>query len=202
MLWGLLAGCASRGEAQPSAALRLLPIAAHVVEVNGTPVASEAFLQERLARANAIFAPYRVGFVLERRSPLPAAHARLESRADRDALAAYTGKHVIDWFVVESLRDVDEPERMRRGVHWHARGKRAHYVILSTLGGPDVLAHELGHYLGNPEHSQTPGNLMCYERGQIEPPFLDAPQIARMERALRGYFSRGELRRAEQRATP
>ena len=167
-----------------------------MVEVNGAPVASAAFLQERLARANQIFAPYRVAFVLEKRLALRAAHAQLETRSDRDALAGYVGKQVIDWFVVESLRDVDEPERMRRGVHWHARGTPAHYVILSTLGGPDVLAHELGHYLGNPEHSPTPGNLMCYERGGVEPPFLDAPQLARLERALRGYFSRGELRGA------
>jgi hypothetical protein len=173
-----------------------LPLVAHVVEVNGTPVASEEFLRERVARANAIFAPYRVGFVLERRLSLPASHAHLETRADRDALAVYAGKRVIDWFVVDSLRDVDEPERMRRGVHWHARAKRAHYVILSTLGGPDVLAHELGHYLGNPEHSQMPGNLMCYERGDVEPPFLDAEQQQRLARVLRAYLGSGELRRA------
>lgn len=174
--------------------MRRLPLVAHVVEVNGTPVASEEFLRERVARANAIFAPYGVGFVLEKRLPLPAAHARLETRSDRDALARHVGKQVIDWFVVDSLRDVDEPERMRRGVHWHARGQRAHYVILSTLGGPDVLAHELGHYFGNPEHSPTPGNLMCYERGDVEPPFLDAEQRQRLARALRGYLQRGELR--------
>jgi hypothetical protein len=172
-----------------------------VVELDGKPVASAEFMRERVERANAIFAPYRVGFVLEQSVPLSAAHAHLESRADRDALAAYVRKHVIDWFVVESLRDVDEPERMRRGVHWHehahehARAKTAHYVILSTLGGPDVLAHELGHYLGNPEHSQTPGNLMSYERGNV-PPFLDAEQLAHLERALRNYFGSGELRRA------
>lgn len=178
--------------------MRVLPLAVHVVEVDGRPVASEAFMRERVERANAIFAPYRVAFALEERLPLPAAHAHLESRADRDALAPYARKQVIDWFMVDSLRDVDEPERMRRGVHWHARGSSAHYVILSTLGGPDVLAHELGHYLGNPEHSPTPGNLMSYERGDV-PPFLDATQLARMERALRGYFSSGQLRRARPR---
>ena len=68
-------------------------------------------------------------------------------------------------------------------------------MILSTLGDPDVLAHELGHYLGNAEHSETPGNLMSYERGHV-PPFLDATQLGRMERALHKYFSSGELRRA------
>ena len=191
----LAAGCSSRSVAQQAEPVRLLPLVAHVVELDGKPVASAEFLSQRLERANAIFAPYRVGFVVEQRLPLKAAHAHLESRADRDALAAYVHKQVIDWFVVESLRDVDEPTRMRRGVHWHARGNAAHYVILSTLGDPDVLAHELGHYLGNAEHSETPGNLMSYERGHV-PPFLDATQLGRMERALHKYFSSGELRRA------
>jgi hypothetical protein len=97
---------------------------------------------------------------------------------------------------------VDEPDRMRRGVHWHAAlsgGHRtlsgAHYVIISTLGDRDVFSHELGHYLGNPEHSQSVGNLMSYERGSMLP-FLDAAQVARLERALRGYLKRGELVRA------
>jgi hypothetical protein len=33
---------------------------------------------------------------------------------------------------------------------------------------------------------------MSYQRGTV-PPFLDAAQLARLERALRGYFKRGEL---------
>jgi hypothetical protein len=92
---------------------------------------------------------------------------------------------------------VDEPERMRRGVHWHAASRPgAHYVIISLLGDRDVFSHELGHFLGNPEHSPTPGNLMSYERGPLLP-FLDATQLARMERSLRSYFKRGELEPAD-----
>ena len=175
-------------------ALRTLPIVVHVAELDGKPVASEEFIAERIERANQIFAPYRVAFQIMGRKPLAAAHARLETRADRDKLGAHVGKGVIDLFVVESLRDVDEPGRMRRGVHWHSTSHpRAHFVILSTLGGPDVLAHELGHYLGNPSHSDTPGNLMSYERGE-RPPFLDEAQIARLERALRRYLASRELR--------
>jgi len=83
---------------------------------------------------------------------------------------------------------------MRRGVHWHSRSHPgAHFVILSSIAGTDVLAHELGHFLGNPKHSDTPGNLMSYERGDA-PPFLDPEQVARMQRALQGYLRRGELR--------
>lgn len=174
-------------------AVRWLPLVLHVVEEDGKPVADAGFIAERIARANEIYAPYRVGFVVQERLPLKAAHAHLSSRADRDALAEYLKRKVINCFVVASLRDVDEPERMRRGVHWHAATRGgAHYVIISTLGGRDVLSHELGHFLGNPEHSPTPGNLMSYEHGPMLP-FLDAAQLKRLERSLRGYFKRAEL---------
>lgn len=192
-VWLWLA-CAIPSVRAEERALRSLPIVVHVAELDGEPVASEAFIAERIERANQIFAPYHVAFVVTGRKPLAAAHARLETRADRDKLGAKVGKGVIDLFVVESLRDVDEPGRMRRGVHWRSASlPRAHFVILSTLGGPDVLAHELGHYLGNPNHSDTPGNLMSYERGDA-PPFLDAAQVARLERALRRYLGSRELR--------
>ncbi|MEY4575692.1 MAG: hypothetical protein RL701_395 [Pseudomonadota bacterium] len=177
--------------------LRRLPLVVHIAR--RAPDAAEyvadmTFVHERVERANQIFAPYHVAFVLQACLPLPAAHARLETRADRAALAQYRQRQVIDWYVVESLRDVDEPERMRRGVHWHAPPPdTAHYVITSLLGAPDVFAHELGHYLGNPEHSPTPGNLMSYERA-AGPPFLDATQLHRLERSVRGYLARGELR--------
>lgn len=166
------------------------------------PVADGAFMRERVARANQIFAPYRVGFVLQRTVPLPAAHAHLSSRADRNALARYVRPKVIDCFVVASLRDVDEPDRVRRGVHWHASDRQgAHYVIVSILGDRDVFSHELGHYLGNPQHSQTPGNLMSYQRAPGLP-FLDPPQQTRLERALRGYLRRGELVLADPPGSP
>jgi hypothetical protein len=187
-LWGLVFAARADG---PS--MRWLPLAVHVVEQDGKPIADEAFVRERIARANEIYAPYRVGFVVRQRLPLRAAHAHLDSRADRDALAAYLKPKLLNCFVVTSLRDVDEPERMRRGVHWHARKRPGvHYVIVSLLGERTVLSHELGHFLGNPEHSPTPGNLMSYEHGPLLP-FLDAAQLGRLERSLRGYFQRGEL---------
>jgi hypothetical protein len=185
---GLVAGTRVDG-----AAPRSLPVVVHMAEQAGQPVATPEFVAERLQRANEIFARYGVSFELKRALPLAAAHARLETRADRDALGAEVQRGVIDCFVVESLRDVDEPERMRRGVHWHSRTHAsAHYVIISTLGGPGVLAHELGHYLGNPAHSQTVGNLMSYAWGDGLP-VLEPAQVERLQRSLRGYLRRGEL---------
>jgi hypothetical protein len=182
---------AARAEADAIA----LRIRVHVVHVGGEPVVARAFIEAQLARANAIFGPYGVRFVPDPAPPpLPEQHAALESRADRDALGAYARPGAIDCFVVRSLRDVDEPPRMRRGVHWHARGHAgAHFVVLSSIAGPDVLAHELGHYLGNPKHSETPGNLLSYERGEQPLPVLDRAQVRRMRAALASYLRSGEL---------
>jgi hypothetical protein len=184
-----LSGGGARGENA-----RVLPIAVHVVHVDGLPVVSRSFVDQQLERANAIFASYGVRFAETRApAPLAARHAALETRADRDALGAYAASGAIHCFVVRSLRDVDEPERMRRGVHWHSRTHDgAHFVVLSSIAGADVLAHELGHYLGNPKHSSTPGNLMSYERGAV-PPFLDAGQVRRMRAAIARYVAAGEL---------
>ncbi len=158
----------------------------------GRDVAPREFVETQLRRANEIFAPYGVAFELRalvRTSSPP----RMESRADRSALARHEMAGVIDCFVVASLRDVDEPGRMRQGVHWHSETRPgAHYLILSAISGPDVLAHELGHYLGNPRHSDTPGNLMSYQRGAVLP-FLDEVQQRRMRRAIRAYRRSGEL---------
>lgn len=190
--------CVALGvRAEDTPPTRWLPLAVHVVEQDGVPVADDAFIRARVDRANEIFAPYHVGFVIKQRLPLKAAHARLETRSDRDALAVYLQRKVINCFVVSSLRDVDEPERMRRGVHWHATTRPgAHYVIISLLGDRDVFSHELGHFLGNRSHSPMPGNLMSYERGP-QLPFLDQAQRARLERTLTGYLKRGELAPAE-----
>jgi hypothetical protein len=170
-----------------------LPIAFHVVHVAGQPVVARDFLDGQLERADEIFGRYGVRFVASTTLELAEAHAALETRADRDTLAAHVSPGVINCFVVRSLRDVDEPSRLRRGVHWHSQSHPgAHFVILSSIAGPTVLAHELGHFLGNPRHSQQPGNLMSYTRS-TELPVLDAGQLRRMRAAIDGYRSRGEL---------
>ena len=168
----------------------VLPLVWHVVHDEHGAVVSDAFLAERLARANAIYAPYGVAFVALARDALPAVHAALETRADRDALRRGALGGAIHCFVVRSLRDVDDPTQLRRGVHWHAPA--AHFVILSSIGGLNVLAHELGHFLGNPAHSQVSGNLMSYQPGPGLP-VLDPRQLRKMQRAIRAYLARGEL---------
>lgn len=169
-----------------------LPILVHMAQEGGADVATREALARHLQRANAIFAAYDVAFELvgvER----PTISARMETRADRDELAAQVKPGVINLFVVASLMDVDEPGRVRRGVHWHAGTQMdVHYLIVSAIAEPDVLAHELGHFLGNPRHSDTPGNLMSYQRTEALP-FLDLAQQRRVQRAVRAYLRRREL---------
>ena len=193
-LAGSLAAATDSALAQASAPVTVtLPIVVHVAELDGHPVVDTRFVADRIERANTIYAPYGVAFRVQSTRPLAAAHAMMETRADRDALATEVGRGAIDLFVVQSLRDVDEPARMRRGVHWHAATQPGtHFVILSSIAGLNVLAHELGHYLGNRDHSEVPGNLMSYLAGPALP-VLDAAQQEKLARALRGYLRRHEL---------
>ena len=156
----------------------------------GAPLATPEWLASQLAAARELFAPFGVAFARTDGPALDAAVAHVETRANRDAFAARAAAHVIDVFVVESLRDVDEKVRMRRGVHWHAPSG-AHYLIVVAGAPPTVLAHELGHYFGNP-HSRVADNVMSYERtgGAV---FFDAAQGKRIAARARAYVTSKEL---------
>ena len=69
---------------------------------------------------------------------------------------------------------------------------RQSFLIVSKISKPYVLAHELGHLLGNPKHSDVPGNLMSYER-TAQTPFLDAAQVRNVKRTLAALLKSGTL---------
>jgi hypothetical protein len=172
---------------------RTLPIALTVAETEGGPVVSEAWIAERMAQADAIFAPAALAFRIRERAAMGAPHVAMEDRSDRHALAEALAPGSINVFVVGSLRDVDDPSRMRQGVHWRSpRVPGSHYVILSSIAGPSTLAHELGHFFGNP-HSATINNVMSYERDGAVPPFFDAAQLRRIRARARRFLESGEL---------
>jgi hypothetical protein len=156
----------------------------------GKPLADGAWLADEVAEAATLFEPFGVQFARVDGAALDAHLARMETRADRDALAAHATRNVIDVFVVGSLRDVDDPSRMRKGVHWHAPSG-AHYLILVAASPATVLAHELGHYFGN-AHSRVPDNVMSYERTGA-PVFFDADQGKRIAARARVYLQSKEL---------
>jgi hypothetical protein len=183
----------SRAREAEKGASVLVPIVFHVAPSERHRSELEPFIESQLAHANETFAPLGVLFQDGGREALNARHAVLSSRADRDALLAYVKRGAVHCMVVQTLMDVDEPGRERRGVHWYKAGtSRPHMVIVSTLAGDYVLAHELGHYLGNPAHSQEPGNLMSYLPG-VRPPFLTPSQQRRVRRAVSRMQRIGEL---------
>jgi hypothetical protein len=186
----LLVGSADLGRASEP---RRIALVFHVAERDGEAVAPAAFVAEQLAAANEIYGPLGIELVDSERVPLEAAHADVVTRSDRDALARYVRKGAIHCFVVAKLMDVDEPGRERRGVHWHPHpGPGQSFLIVSKISLRYVLAHELGHLLGNPKHSAVPGNLMSYTRTE-RPPFLDRAQVLRVERTLDVLLKKGTL---------
>jgi hypothetical protein len=172
--------------------LHVFPLCVHVARAAvgaAEPVVSDAWIAEQIATANALFLPHSVGFRVVERRVLADVYAELETRRDRDALGALVDPARIDVFVVRALFDVDDPGEMRRGVHWRPAGRPGvHFVVVRANAGPIVLAHELGHYFGNP-HSSTPGNVMSYDRGE-GPPFFDALQGRRIRSAARRFAVR------------
>jgi hypothetical protein len=165
----------------------------HIAERDTGRVADEAFVSAQREAAQRVFGALGLRLVEEARDTLPARHAVLRSRADRDALGGYVTRGAIHCMVVAELMDVDEPGRVRRGVHWRVRKDPArHFVIVSAISGPYVLAHELGHFLGNQAHSEVQDNLMSYDQtGAI--PFLSPLQVNAVERTLGMMFASGEL---------
>jgi hypothetical protein len=170
-----------------------LPLSFAVASSDGSPVVDPPWLDAQVDRANEVFGRHGVRFELLHRRPLDSRHAMLETRRDRHALGAEAQPGVINCFVVKSLRDVDDPSRFRRGVHWHPKGfPRMHFIILSSIAGPGVLTHELGHFFGNREHSPVRGNVMSYDWGDGEPVF-DPAQVARIRDSARRFLRTREL---------
>jgi hypothetical protein len=177
-------------QASPPAATTFSLRVSIAVDDAGKPLADAAWLAAQIDAAEGLFEPFGVHFSRIDGAPLEARLAHVETRADRNALASHVASHDIDLFVVGSLRDVDDPAQVRRGVHWHAPSG-AHYVILVASAPTTVLAHELGHYFGNP-HSHVLDNVMSYERSGA-PVFFDAEQGKRIAARALEYVKSGEL---------
>lgn len=161
-----------------------LPLSIAVVEEEGRPAQDAAWVDAQLAEAVRLFEP--LGLPLRRVASraLPARFARLETRADRDALASALEPRRINVMIVASLRDVDDPELLRMGVHWRNRATPAkHYVIVAASARPTTLAHEIGHYFGL-GHSDVTDNVMSYSRTGAAV-FFDPKQADRMRKLAR-----------------
>lgn len=197
-VFSLVPGYAWAGEDVPEIVVPLaMGVAQRTIEKDGKPalepVVARAFVDEQLQQANTIFGDWKIRFVeAEKSRALDAKHARLESRADRDALAASMLAGVINVFFVESLRDVDDPKGFRMGVTWRKLSNlKKKYVIVAASAKKSTMAHELGHFLGN-DHSSVKNNLMSYDRdgGKV---FLDATQGAKARRTASALLASKQL---------
>jgi hypothetical protein len=169
-----------------------VPIAVTVALEGGRPAVDEAWVDAQIAEANRLYAAVPVRFQRVAWRTTDAFPAHLVSREDRDRAAAALGPGVINLRVAASLLDVDEPGRVRRGVHWRLRADpRRRCILLSSIAPPAVLAHELGHYFGN-GHSDVPDNLMSYERTGADVA-LDPAQLRQVRQALRAALASREL---------
>ncbi len=156
---------------------------------------SEEWIEAHRQAANSIFAPADIHFGEMEVHTVADMSADLVTRSDRHRLGPLVEpeRGDIHVFVVRSMADVDVENRLLRGVHWRSNrgGGFRHFVVLTTLARPHVLAHELGHFFGNP-HSDTPGNIMSYTSADV-PPFFDAGQIGRIRRFRDRFVRSGEL---------
>jgi hypothetical protein len=196
---GIALALPRRADAKKPAApapIPLLPISVAIADSGDAdepkPVRDTAWVDAQIAAAERLFGPHGVHFKRGEVRALPSAFAKLESREDRDRLASHLEGGRINVFVVASLRDVDDPERLRMGVHWRKLSNlKKRYIIVAASAMPTTLAHELGHYFGN-GHSSVPNNVMSYVRTG-EDVFFDAVQIRKIQSTARAVVRTKEL---------
>jgi len=169
-------------DAPPHSAV--IPVRFQMTHVGGQPAKSTEWIDEQIAWANRVFAPTGLSFRNAGVEQLAGEHAVLDSRNDRNQLARYLERGVVNAFVVGEMYDVDNRQEWRRGVHWRLQWRpQQHYVILTGIAPPTTLAHELGHFFGNRMHRWVPGNIMSYEHGAS--PTFDPDQLRRVEDTAR-----------------
>lgn len=168
---------------QDGRAVPPIPLFLRVVGLDGNAVAEPALVDKSVEAATSVFGQHGVAFFeAKARTTVEAKFADVITRDDRDAFAAIWLPGVINVFVVRKLEDVDEPGRARMGVAWRClRDLKKKYVIVAAYAREVVLAHELGHFLGNP-HSKVKNNLMSYDHDEGGVVFIDGGQ-ARVARA-------------------
>ncbi len=170
----------------------VIPLRFHMVHIGGRPAKSERWIQNQIRRADRVFAPTGLSFESAGVQRLPGLHAVLETRNDRNQLARYLERGVVNVFVVDEMFDVDNRSEWRRGVHWRLQWRPdQHYLVLTGIAPPTTLAHELGHFFGNRRHRGVRGNIMSYEHGPA--PTFDPDQLRRVETTARDFLRRRRL---------
>lgn len=139
----------------------------HVAGDDSGLVVDAEWVARALASAHRHFGSIDIDFKVVAIDALPQSDVHIESRADRDRLAAHglPGK-VIHVFLVGKLDDIDHVRPFIYGVTWR-KGDRK-FIIVSNAARERTLAHELGHFFGLP-HSTYPISIMN-KTDRVEPP--------------------------------
>ena len=141
----------------------------HVAADDNGRIANQQWIETQVAAANRHFAPLEVGFAIAGVDDLPASAVHIESRADRNALAAGRLKRkLIHVFIVGQLDDVDTEGAIAYGVTWRLPKDPRKYIIISVQALERTLAHELGHVFGLPHSTYAVSIMNKTERN--EPP--------------------------------
>ncbi|WP_157068570.1 hypothetical protein [Sandaracinus amylolyticus] len=149
----------------------------------------DAFVDARVAIANALFAPARVQFAVDARVVLQPSRAIVRSALDVVQLAEIVDATRIDVIVVRDLRIREGDGTV--GFCVPRVGRIDPFVLITEHAGEETLAHELGHYFGN-GHSSTPGNVMWPYVGRgIGAQFFDGSQIAIIDARARRFAADG-----------
>jgi hypothetical protein len=141
----------------------------HIAATEHGLVVTPDWLAKQEAGVARHFAALDVGFETIGIDALPASDVHIETRRDRDDLAAdRLGGKVIHVFLVGQLDDVDQDNAIAYGVTWHTRKDDRKYIIVSNAALERTLAHELGHFFGL-QHSTYAISIMN-KSDRKEPP--------------------------------
>jgi hypothetical protein len=187
------------GLAAPVAATTVVPVTVHVALDDEAPVATRAWVDAFIERANSLYAPAGISFELDRSPTFETPGPKITKVSERHALAEFAEPDgSIHFFVVRRLADKSIKDKWISGVHWRYAGKDKRlrgrrYIILSRRAARvDTPAHELGHYFGL-GHARDKRNLMKSLPRDEDATF--APwQNRRIQRRLRRLIRRRVLK--------
>ena len=186
------AGSVAPASADGPEAGAVIPLRFRVVHIGGRPTKSKRWLARQIRVANRVFAPTGLRFQAAGVAPLSGEHAVLDDRHDRNQLSRYLERGVVNVYVVGDMRDVDNQNEWRRGVHWRLPWQPdQHFLVLTSIAPPTTLAHELGHYFGNRRHRMIRGNIMSYDHGPR--PRFDPDQERRVRDTARTLLRSHQL---------